>query len=246
MEEELKLLGLNDADIKVFLAVLELGESSASEIARKAEVPRASIYDVLERLEKEGLVSHIVKDFKKYFNSSQPNTIVENLEYKKKQIKKILPDLEKIKGKKGEGISKSEIYTGKNGMKTILNMILEEKEIFALGASRKTNQVIPYFLANWMRERAKRKIKVKIIYNDTPEIRKSVTGAKDYLHTETGWDMRFLHVNYLSEVMTVVFGNKVMLATWKKDDPSAILIQNKDIAETYKGYIMNLWKIAKP
>lgn len=246
MEEELKLLGLNDADIKVFLATLELGESSASEIAKKAEVPRASIYDVLERLEKEGIVSHISKDFKKYFNASDPKTIIENLEYKKERIKQILPDLENIRKKKSEGISKSEIYTGKNGMKTILNIILEKKEIFILGASRKTSQSLPYFTANWLKERAKRKIKVKVIYNDTPEIRKSVAGAKEFLHSKTGWDMRFLHVNYLSNIMTVVFGDRVMLATWKKDNPSAILIQNKDIAETYKEYILSLWKIAKP
>lgn len=246
MKEELKLLGLNDADIKVFLAALELGESSASEIAKKAEVPRASIYDVLERLKKKGLISYISKDFKKYFNAADPKTIVENLEYKKKQIKQILPDLENIKKKESEGISKSEIYTGKNGMKTLLNMILEEKEVFALGASRKASKVLPYFLENWFRERAKRKIKVKIIYNDTPEIRKSVTSAKDYLQSKTEWESKFLSVNYLSNIMTVVFGDKVMLATWKKDEPSAILIQNKDIAETYKDYILNLWQIAKP
>jgi len=41
MEEELKLLGLNDTDIKVYLALLELGESIASKIA-----------------ELEGLVAH--------------------------------------------------------------------------------------------------------------------------------------------------------------------------------------------
>lgn len=246
MKEELKLLGLNDVDIKVFLSVLELGESSASEIAKKSEVPRASIYDILERLEKEGLVSHIVKDFKKYFNTSEPSTIVESLEYKKKRIKQILPELEKIKKKAVGEIAKTEIYIGKKGMQSILNIILEEKELFVLGASRKSSEVMPYFMENWFRERAKRKIKVKIIYNDTEEVKKSMKKSKNYFHAETGWDHKFLSVDYISPIMTVVFADKVMLATWKKEEPSAILIQNKDIAETYKGYILGLWKIAKP
>ena len=245
MEDELKLLGLNDVDIRVFLSTLELGESSASEIAKKAEVPRASIYDVLERLEKEGLVSYIVKDFKKYFNAIEPSTIVESLEYKKKRIKQILPELEKIKKKAVGEVAKTEIYVGKKGIQTIMNLILDEREMFVMGASRKSSEVMPYFLSNWMRERAKRKIKVKIIYNDTPDIRKSFKKAKDYLHAEAEWDHKFLSVDYLSPIMTVVFGDKVMLVTWKKDEPSAILIQNKDIAETYKGYILSLWKIAK-
>ena len=166
MREELKLLGLNDTDIKVFIANLELGESTASQIAKKSGVPRASIYDILERLEKEGLVSHIVKDCKKHFAATNPKTIIENLEYKKKRIQQILPYLENIQKKDSEGISKSEIYTGKNGMKTILNMMLEEREIYVLGASRKTSQILPYFIANWLRERAKRRIGIKVIYND--------------------------------------------------------------------------------
>ena len=245
MEEELKLLGLNEIDVKVYLALLKLGEASASEIAKKAEVPRASIYDILERLIKEGLVSHIVKDFKKYFSAADPKTIVESLEYKKKKIKDILPELEKVR-KKTEEVSKTEIYTGIKGMQTIVNMTLEEKEMFVLWATRKTAEVMPYFMEKWHRERAKRKIQVKIIYNDTEEIRKSIKQAKDYLQLEKGgWNYRFLHISYLSPIMTVVFGNKVMLGIWKKEQPSAILIENKDIAETYKQYILSLWKIAK-
>jgi sugar-specific transcriptional regulator TrmB len=244
MEEELKLLGLNDVDIKVYLTLLKLGQSSAAQIAEKAEVNRASIYDVLERLEKEGLVSHIIKDFIKLFSAAEPKTIVQSLEYKKKKISDILPELEKVKGS-STGVSRTEIFTGQKGMQTILNTILEEKEIFVMGASRKTREVMPFFMEKWMKERAKRKIKVKILYNDTEEVRKSVKKSREYLGVNQGWDYRFLHIDYSSPIMTVIFGNKVMLGIWKKDYPSAILIENKEIAETYKQYVLSLWKIAK-
>jgi sugar-specific transcriptional regulator TrmB len=245
MEEELRLLGLIDVEIKIFLTLIKIGESLASDIAKKANVPRGSIYDVLERLEQKGMVSHVVKDYKKYFSAANPKTILEDLEYKKQRIKNILPQLEQYKKDSDVGVSKSEIYTGKEGMKTILNMVLEEKEIFVLGASRKTTEVLPYFMNHWFKERAIRKIKVKIIYNDTSAIRKSIEEHRENLYITKEWEMKFLHVDYLSDIMTVVFGEKVMLATWKKEEPSAILIQNKDIAETYKEYILNLWKIAK-
>ena len=60
MEEELKLLGLNNSEVKVYLTLLELNQALASEIAKKSGIPRASIYDVLRRLEDEGLVSHVI------------------------------------------------------------------------------------------------------------------------------------------------------------------------------------------
>jgi len=245
MEEELKLLGLNDVDIKVYLALLKLGESSAAEIAAKAEIPRASVYDVLERLGQEGLVSYIIKDFKKYFSASEPRTIVDGLEYKKKKIKDILPELEEIEKKTGAETTKTEVYEGKKGVQTVMNLMLEEKELFVMGASRKSSEVMPFFLEKWMKERIKRRVKVKIIYYDLKEVRESVKGAKEYLGVGKGWDYRFLRTDYLTPIMTLVFGNNVAMINWVKDNPSLILIKSKDIAETYKQYILRLWEISK-
>ena len=116
MQEELKLLGLNDTDVKVYLSLLKLKQAPASEVARKAEIPRASIYDILRRLEEEGLASYIVRDNKQYFSAASPKTILENLDYKKKRISKIIPDLEKMQESEEGGISKSQIFTGRKGI----------------------------------------------------------------------------------------------------------------------------------
>ena len=43
MEEELKLLGLNDTDIKVYLALLKLGSSTTGSIAKEADVSRSKL-----------------------------------------------------------------------------------------------------------------------------------------------------------------------------------------------------------
>lgn len=247
MEEELKLLGLNEIDIKVYLKLLELGESLASEIAKKTEVPRASIYDILERLEKEGLVSFIIKDFKKYFSAAEPKTIVKNLDYKRDKIKDILPQLEEISNRELGGSIKTEVYQGVKGLQTILSMVLESKEMFVMGASRKSMQVLPYFMEKWHKERIKKKIGVTIIYNDTSDVRKSMQKeeTKKLLGVPKYWKHKFLNISYSSPLMTIVFEGYTALIMWKKDMPSAILINNKDIAETYKQYILNLWKIAK-
>jgi len=245
MEEELKLLGLNNIDIKVFLTLLKLGESSASEIAHKSEVPRASIYDILERLEREGLANHIIKDFKKYFSATEPNSIIKNLEYTKQKIKDILPELEKIR-ESSDKKTKTEIYDGKNGIQSILNLILEEREIFVIGASRKTQEVLPFFIEKWHKERIKKGIEVRIIYNDVLEVRKELQkpNVKKILGVKKNWRYKFLKTDYLSPIMTVIFGNKVALINWI-NNPSGILIQDKDIAETYKQYMLNLWKVAR-
>jgi len=247
MEEELKLLGLNDVDIKVYLSLLKIGQGSASQIAIKSGVPRASIYDVLERLEKEGLVSYIIKESIKYFSAAEPKAIIKSLDYKKERLKDIIPQLESFRHKELETTMKTEIYGGIKGLQTILNMILDSKEIFVIGASRKSLQVLPYFMEKWHRERIRKKIAVTIIYNDLPDVRESMEKeeTRKLLGVPKYWKHKFLNINYSSPLMTIVFSDYVALVMWRKDLPSAVLIHSKDIAGTYKQYILNLWSSAK-
>lgn len=242
MEEELRILGYNDSDIKVYLALLELGSAIASTIAQKSKIPRASIYDVLNRLIKEGLVSYTSKGANKYFCASDPKVLLESLEYKKTKIKEILPRLEEIKNRKTEEKIKTEIYEGVKGIQSLFNLMLKEKEIFALGGSGKTAQVMPYFMPNWNRQRKAKGVLVRMIYQDTEENRIRVKQTEKELAPVK---YKFLHTDYLSPILTLIFGDKIFFGLFQKE-PSATLITNKDLAQTYKQYFENLWKIAKP
>jgi len=39
-----------------------------------------------------------------------------------------------------------------------------------------------------------------------------------------------------------IYGNKVAIIHWSKETPFAIVINNKDIAESYKEFFKLLWK----
>jgi len=49
-------LGLTDYEIKVYIALLESGDSTASKLSEVADVPYSKIYEVLENLEKKGWI----------------------------------------------------------------------------------------------------------------------------------------------------------------------------------------------
>ncbi len=65
LTKKLEEIGLNEKEAKVYIATLELGEGSASEIAKKSEVNRATTYFILEKLIKMGLVSTSNKEIYK-------------------------------------------------------------------------------------------------------------------------------------------------------------------------------------
>ena len=55
----MKKLGLTEYEARAYVAVVELGEAEAYEVARRSGVPRTRIYDVLSRLENGGLIQKI-------------------------------------------------------------------------------------------------------------------------------------------------------------------------------------------
>jgi len=82
--KKLEEIGLSDKEAKVYIAVLELGEGSASEIAKKSEVNRATVYFTLENLMKLGLVSATNEEKKQKFVPEDPSQL-ENIITKQQQ-----------------------------------------------------------------------------------------------------------------------------------------------------------------
>ena len=90
---DLEELGLSVEESKVYLAVLELGGSFASAIAKKAGVARVNCYHTLGNLVKKGLISTLSKNGVKYFTVDSPKILVNQMEEKFLHAKKILPEL---------------------------------------------------------------------------------------------------------------------------------------------------------
>lgn len=52
--EVLEELGLTKSEIKVYLALLELGQSTTGPVVDKAEIASSKIYEILEKLVNKG------------------------------------------------------------------------------------------------------------------------------------------------------------------------------------------------
>ena len=92
--EVLEQLGLTEAESKVYLALLELGSSQAGKITSKTGIHRRTVYDSIERLIEKGLVSFISQNNIKFFESVDPQQLLEILKEKQDNLKQILPQLD--------------------------------------------------------------------------------------------------------------------------------------------------------
>ena len=62
IKEALKSIGLTEGEIKIYLALLELGSSSIGQIIKRSGISGSKTYEVLDRLSQKGLISAILKN----------------------------------------------------------------------------------------------------------------------------------------------------------------------------------------
>lgn len=241
--ESLEEFGLSRKEAKVYLTSLELGDATASDISIKSNLPRTLIYDILERLINLGLISYTIKENIKYFRASDPKELKRIVEEKNKSILNILPALVKLQKIEGKKRPKVEIYEGKEGMKTVMDNILRSKtrEFLAYGSSKSSFGIIPGFMNDWHKKRAKQDIIMRIIYNDSLEARERV---EEFGKTFRKAHYKFMPIKAHFPVATIIYANNVVLQSWT-DEPFAVVIENKEMAENQKKYFEELWKIAK-
>ncbi|MCK4589834.1 MAG: hypothetical protein KAT77_05290 [Nanoarchaeota archaeon] len=237
-EEILIKAGLVRNEAKVYLALLQLGSASVTEISQGSGVERTLVYGVLRKLMEKGLVSSVVKINKKYFEPANPQKILDLIKEREKQIEGALPELKRMY-KSIEKKQEVHHYKGKEGTKTILEELLKEnKEWLIFGTTGKTAELLSFYLPQFHRKRIERKTMFKAIYSE--ESIKRAEEIKKMKFTE----VKILPKEYMTPTHVSIVGNKVGIILWS-EEPLGILIENKEIAESFKNYFKLLWSIAK-
>ena len=243
----LEHVGFTIGEVKVYLALLELGETTTGAIIKKSKITGSKVYEILDKLIEKGLVSYILREKTKYFQSSSPRRLLDyvnkkegEINHQKTEIEKIIPSLEQLQKFKQKGQS-SQIFEGYDGIKTVFNMILEnlspneEYYAFSLGEELR-NENLMIFLQNYHTKRIKKKIRVKIIASQKEKsLFNKLSRLKD------------LQVRYhKTPVPLGVFIFKDHVATFTfKEKPTAFLIKSQQVSASYRDFFNGLWAEAK-
>lgn len=83
----------SDNESKIYITLLEYGQTVVSAIARKTWIKRTTLYGVLEDMKRQGIVQEINKNDIKYFYVIPPDILFKNLEKKYLNFKESLPEL---------------------------------------------------------------------------------------------------------------------------------------------------------
>ena len=234
LREMLEEMGLTEMETKVYLALLELGPSLAGRISRKTGIHRRNIYDITERLIKKGLIGYILKNNRRVFEAVNPERFLDVIKEREESFLEVLPRLKMLYEKTKEK-QETNFYSGKEGLRSVFEDQLDDKngEILILGASKNAFEVLPFYFKWYDQLRVKRKIKVKIIASEN--LGKNVPLS----------EIRYIPEKYANPLAVNIYKDKVALIFWKKENPFAVVIKEKEVADSYKNYFDLVWKIAR-
>lgn len=245
----LEEIGLTKTEIKIYLALLKLGQSTTTPLIKEAEVPASKVYEFLEKLIQKGLVSYVIKSNKKYFTALEPKSLKHFLNEKKrkieeqeKEVDKLVPELNLLV-KEGKEDFKAEIYESLNGVKSIYERILStlnKGEIqYIIGAPRIGNEQIEGFLLDWHERRIKKGIHCKYIYDSNVRDYGKVREAMKYT------SVRYLPHKIASPVWIEIAKDIVTIGHIKGSNAVIFLIKDKEIANSYLDYFNLIWKVSE-
>lgn len=245
IESILKQFGLSEKEIKVYLALLELGPAPVRKIAQRAGINRGTSYDILKSLISQGLASYFHKEKNQYFVAEDPERLKEVLEDKVNNLKKledkietVIPELKSLIQKSGQK-PVVKLYEGHKGIKSILQDVLEvmvknkEKE-YLIYSSADIRQYLYQEFPNFTEQRIKKGIKVKAI-------------AFGQGGMEEGLDeRRWLTKEKSSPAYILIYDHKVAMISINEDkQPLGVIIEDRNLATTQKMIHNFVWQQLK-
>ncbi len=236
-EQILVKLGLTEKEVKLYLALLQLGTSTMNRIAEISNYPRTTCYDIIRTLIGKGLVSYVISDKIRHYEAADPEILSTKLEEQKKLLNDALPELKELYKSRGAK-PKVELYEGKQGVKDILDKVITEgKQLHAFAVEEKNIGLPDWFVQQFVLRRKKAGVHNKVIAEDSASARSQIKKDKENLST-TKIDKVMAGQN----AECYVFGDKVAFVTMSDKEPIGVLIENKDIAELQKAIFERVWE----
>ncbi len=244
-QKQLQIIGLSDNEISAYIALLELGRGTVSQISRKASLNRTTGYDVLGRLVSKKLVSISGKEPKQEYLAESPDQL-ENLisnEFEKRQkeldsARQAIPELKSMHNVAGR--PQIRFYEGTDGLKQVYEDTLTSHEpIRAYASVDDVHAALPGYFPDYYKRRTVKNIPIRAIFTDNVEGRNLAKHDKEEIR-----ESAFVSAEkYGFHPEINIYDNKIMIASWR--EKLGIIIESGEIADAMKKIFELAWLQAK-
>lgn len=247
LEKALEAAGLTAGEARCYLALVELGASTAGPVAKRAKVSSSKVYEVLERLIEKGLVTTFTSNGAKRYQAGSPQRLLEYLDAegervaaRKAELSRALP---RLLARTKPAASSAAVY---EGYRAVRGFFIDVKEALPPGAERlalgaaeghpDTPAAVRFF--EWEhKQRIAKRLPMRIIFD--PALR-STAGRRHERMALT--KVRYLPLRIPASM--AVQGDTVDTLVWK-GEPVLFAVTSREAAAAQRAVFERLWEIAK-
>ena len=247
IEDELRRLGLDGKEARFYLAALELGQAPVRVIADKAGISRTNAYDVLGRLHRKGVVTHVERgSAKKKMRydvvAEDPSRLLSMVEEQRKAADAILPDLRSIFGRSTVR-PRIRVYEGLEGIRTVLYDTLKCRSKLLCGILSMHDLLdVPgrAETERYIAERVKAGIFLRVVRSPEKDVGDIWQTGEAELR-----EVRYTAPGLVFTMTTWVYDEKVAIVSSRREN-FGMTIESEEFARMQQNLFNILWTACKP
>lgn len=238
----LEEIGLTKSEIKVYTAILTLGETKVGRIIKLSQVSSSNVHDCLDKLIHKGVISFILKNNIKHFYSKPENlkelikTQRNELDKKEELLNSIIPQLNTLSNK--DIITQSaEIFIGFSGIKNAYKKLFDpfvkgKKSLFFYRVDENTVETVHQFY---------RKLDIEKDYLNIPSRGVCNETYRKYFNQRSS-HVKIKYTNLPIPSSVNMYKDKTLFISWS-EKPIAFLIKSEEITRTFVKLFEEIWNL---
>ncbi|NBT37922.1 MAG: hypothetical protein EBT21_07435 [Actinobacteria bacterium] len=248
LKEALGALGATENAAAFYLSLYRAGTSSVGDIAKAIRMDRSSAYLACGQLEELGLVDGDATGPRKAVTAKPPSAVLARLRTDMRRLRRHHDEVEEsmqellASYREQENKPVLRFYAGHDGLKQITDDVLEQAngEILLFTNQRTEKNVFSSGdHEEFIRERLRRGVSIRVLATDTPEARTMSLQDKTVRR-----EMRIVDGEpFTSE--TYIYGDNVAMLSFDKD-VVGFVVRSKEFATAQRWIFEQLWGKHEP
>jgi len=234
----LEQYGLTKNEAEIYILLLKRLEATAFEIAKDTSIPRTTVYQTIEKLKKQGIITQFRKNNIAYFTPENPGKLLRLLKEKEDVLNSVMPEIQGIMAREMDK-PVTKLYVGIEGVKTLFDSILQDlkdqniKQIYATSQPEML-EYLPKYFPRWLQNREDLAVYTYLILPDE---------AKNYLDSNDLREVRFLPKNFPFNCAMTIHGKKIAFFAFQKGEIYGVSVESESIADMFKQFFLFTWEM---
>lgn len=237
MISNLQDFGLSEKEAKIYLTLLKKGSMTGYELSKHVHINRGYMYELLNKMLNEGMISEFVFNGKSNYQASNPEHLLVLHNLRTQKLESTVNELKRLeKGVKTK--TRIEVYRGPSCFRVVLKDIIsnlkKHDEVLVLGFDdEKIIDLEPIYVKKYFNFITKNGIKERVIVSKNTNILLEAKTTK----------YKFLSQDMTGRLVQMIYADKVALFTIEEPF-HLIIIQDAIAASTYKKHFEIFWRHA--